>query len=67
VSLDGGFDLRRVDVSASTQDHLGSPVAQVEVALRVQGDRVADENSLGIVLRILTGFPPRYFVGLDPR
>jgi hypothetical protein len=30
-------------------------------------DRVNGENSLGIVFRILTGFPPRYFVRLDPR
>ena len=30
-------------------------------------DRVDTENSLGVVLRILTGFPPRYFVRLDPR
>ncbi len=33
----------------------------------VEHDRVADDNSLGIVIRILTGFPPRYFVRLDPR
>ncbi len=32
----------------------------------VEHDRVAGENSLGVVLRILTGFPPRYFVRLDP-
>ena len=30
-------------------------------------DRVDNENSLGLVFRILTGFPPRYFVRLDPR
>jgi hypothetical protein len=30
-------------------------------------DRVDGENSLGVVFRILTGFPPRYFVRLDPR
>ena len=30
-------------------------------------DRVDDENGLGVVFRILTGFPPRYFVRLDPR
>ena len=30
-------------------------------------DRVDTENSLGVVFRILTGFPPRYFVRLDPR
>ena len=30
-------------------------------------DRVNAERPLGIVTRILTGFPPRYFVRLDPR
>ncbi len=30
-------------------------------------DRVGVENSLPVVFRILTGFPPRYFVRLDPR
>ncbi len=30
-------------------------------------DRVDGENSLGVVFRMLTGFPPRYFVRLDPR
>jgi hypothetical protein len=30
-------------------------------------DRVDGEHSLGVVFRILTGFPPRYFVRLDPR
>jgi hypothetical protein len=30
-------------------------------------DRVDGENSLGVGFRILTGFPPRYFVRLDPR
>jgi hypothetical protein len=30
-------------------------------------DRVDGENSLPVFFRILTGFPPRYFVRLDPR
>jgi hypothetical protein len=30
-------------------------------------DRVDSDNSLGLFFRILTGFPPRYFVRLDPR
>ncbi len=30
-------------------------------------DRVDRENSRGMVFRILTGFPPRYFLRLDPR
>ena len=33
----------------------------------VEHDRVDSENSLGPGFRILTGFPPRYFVRLDPR
>lgn len=30
-------------------------------------ERVNVEHNLGVVTRILTGFPPRYFVRLDPR
>ncbi len=30
-------------------------------------DRVDADNSLPAVFRVLTGFPPRYFVRLDPR
>ena len=30
-------------------------------------DRVDGENSLGLGFRVLTGFPPRYLVRLDPR
>ena len=30
-------------------------------------DRVDGDNALGVVFRILTGFPPRYFLRLDPR
>ncbi len=40
------------------------------VAVPVSGaehDRVNSDNSLGLVFRILTGFPPRYFVRLEPR
>ncbi len=32
----------------------------------VEHDRVDGENSLPVVFRILTGFPPRYLVRLDP-
>ena len=32
-----------------------------------EGDRVNEARSLGLVFKILTGFPPRYFVRLDPR
>jgi hypothetical protein len=30
-------------------------------------DRVDGDNSLPVVFRVLTGFPPRYFVRLEPR
>jgi hypothetical protein len=30
-------------------------------------DRVDAENSLPLLFRVLTGFPPRYFLRLDPR
>jgi hypothetical protein len=43
------------------RDYRAVPVTGVE------HDRVDDDNSLGVVFRILTGFPPRYFVRLDPR
>ena len=36
-------------------------------ATEEEHDRVHRENSPGIAFRILTGFPPRYFVRLDPR
>lgn len=32
-----------------------------------ESERVDRDNSLGIAFRILTGFPPRLFVRLDPR
>ena len=52
-------------VHASLEDQKGDyravPVTGVE------HDRVDSENSLGVVFRILTGFPPRYFLRLEPR
>ncbi len=42
-------------------NYLAVPVTEEE------HDRVSGENSLGMIFRILTGFPPRYFVLLDPR
>jgi hypothetical protein len=30
-------------------------------------DQVDSDNSLPFAFRIVTGFPPRYFVRLDPR
>ncbi|MBD3647863.1 MAG: nitroreductase family deazaflavin-dependent oxidoreductase [Pseudomonadales bacterium] len=40
------------------------------IAVPVEGEeheRVDNDHSLGFVFRILTGFPPRYFVRLDPQ
>lgn len=39
-------------------------------AILVEGaehDRVNADNSLGLMFRVLTGFPPRYFFRLEPR
>lgn len=57
--------LKNPDVQATLNgnkaDYRAVPVTGAE------HDRVDGENSLGVVFRILTGFPPRYFVRLDPR
>jgi len=42
-------------------NYLAVPVTGME------HDRVNDEHSHGLMLRVLTGFPPRYFIRLDPR
>lgn len=41
-------------------DYLAVPVTGSE------HDRVGEEFAVGLFFRILTGFPPRYFVRLDP-
>lgn len=51
----------QVTLDGEKGDYLAVPVSGEEHA-RVEGD-----NGAGIVFRILTGFPPRYFVRLDPR
>jgi len=50
-----------VTIDGETADYRAVPVTGGE------HDRVDGENSLGVVFRILTAFPPRYFVRLDPR
>ena len=50
-----------VTLDGEKGDYRAVPVTGAEY------DRVAGENSLGVVIRILTGFPPRYLVRLDPR
>ena len=51
----------QVTLDGERGDYLAVPVSEEE------GDRVNSEHSLGIMFRVLTGFPPRYFVRLDPR
>ncbi len=51
----------QVTLNGETGDYLAVPVTGAE------HDRVNNEHSLGVVFRLLTGFPPRYFVRLDPR
>ena len=51
----------QVTMDGETGDYLAVPVTGEE------HDRVSADNSVGIMFRVLTGFPPRYFVRLDPR
>ena len=51
----------QVTLDGETRDYIAMPVIAEEHA------RVDGQNSLGVGFRILTGFPPRYFVRLDPR
>ena len=51
----------QVTLDGEKDDFRAVPVTGVE------HDRVAGDNNLGVGFRILTGFPPRYFVRLDPR
>jgi hypothetical protein len=50
----------KVTLDGEKGDYRAVPVTGVE------HDRVDSDNSLGVVFRILTGFPPRYFVRLEP-
>ncbi len=51
----------QVTLDGEKGDYLAVPVTEEE------HDRVNAENSLGMIFRMLTGFPRRYFVRLDPR
>jgi hypothetical protein len=51
----------QITLEGAKGDYRAVPVTGEEHA------RVDTENSLGPIFRILTGFPPRYFVRLDPR
>ncbi|MBW2415434.1 MAG: nitroreductase family deazaflavin-dependent oxidoreductase [Deltaproteobacteria bacterium] len=51
----------RVSLDGQTNDYRAVPVDGAE------HERVDSDNSLPFFFRILTGFPPRYFVRLDSR
>jgi hypothetical protein len=51
----------RITMDGEKGDYRAVPVTGTE------HDRVDAENRLGVVFRILTGFPPRYFLRLEPR
>ena len=51
----------QVTVDGEKGDYLAVPVTPAE------HDRLNSEHPLGAVVKILTGFPPRQFVRLDPR
>jgi hypothetical protein len=50
-----------VTLDGTQADYLAVAVVEPE------HDRVDADNPLGTGFRILTGFPPRYFLRLDPR
>ncbi len=51
----------RATIDGKQADYRAVPVAGAE------HDRVNGAHPLGPIFRFLTGFPPRYFVRLDPR
>ena len=51
----------RATIDGKTGDYRAVPVTGEEHA------RVESSHHLGVLFRILTGFPPRYFLRLDPR
>jgi hypothetical protein len=51
----------QVTIDGTQTDHTAVPVTGAE------HERVDAENRLPAFFRFLTGFPPRYFVRLDPR
>jgi hypothetical protein len=51
----------QVTANGQKKDYQAVPVSGAE------HDRLASDHAHPIVFRILTGFPPRYFLRLDPR
>jgi len=50
----------KVEINGTTADYVAVPVSGPE------HDRIQAEHPLGPVIRFLTGYPPRYFVRLEP-
>ena len=50
----------QVSLGGARKDYLAVPVSEAE------HDRLNRRHGLSPVFRVLTGFPPRYFVRLDP-
>jgi hypothetical protein len=48
-------------IDGQKKDYVAVPITGPE------HEKVDSDHSLGFVFRVLTGFPPRYFVRLDPR
>ena len=51
----------RIDLGDGPRDYTATLITGVEAG------RVDADHPLGLVFRILTGFPPRYFFRLEPR
>ena len=50
----------QVTLDGEPADYRAVPVTGAEAA------RMHEEHALGLVVRLLTGFPPRHFVRLEP-
>jgi hypothetical protein len=50
----------QVTIDGETSERRAVPVTGAE------HDRVDEDNSLPFVFRVVTGFPPRYFLRLEP-
>ena len=50
-----------IEIDGEQKNYLAVPISGAE------HDRVQSDNSVGLGFRVLTGFPPRYFVRLDER
>jgi hypothetical protein len=57
--------LEKPDVEATIEGAKGEYHAAPVIG--AEHERVASDNPLPLAFRALTGFPPRYFVRLDPR